>query len=294
MTESFQRSPRGLKNLNEFFNCDIILVVETDSNANSATSFEERYWLLLAKYFHPERKFHVQKRGNCDNAVAYARALCDAGNPRYICCIDKDFKDIFGTAPDGINVILTFGYSFENDLICRSTFEQAVVAICGGDEAQISSEQDWDDLTRTLSKFRSACIADQICCAQGHGFIPRASKGSKAFLKIVKNKEYGQLPEPDLGSARQLLLETRTRCTPQQSFKWETNVLRHLYGKLAQWLFQRFIILSAQRNGRSEKISDAILGAFVLIGFREALHSNTYRLADYYRDRFSAAVNAAM
>jgi len=115
----FTRSPSGLNNFGRFFGANITVYVEgrlecTDSIEDPSRP-DSKYYSALCKAFLPEKKAKIKLTGNKKNALEYHTKILEKGIKNSIVIVDRDYDGLLFHRQESPCLILTHGYSWEND-----------------------------------------------------------------------------------------------------------------------------------------------------------------------------------
>ncbi|WP_082969892.1 DUF4435 domain-containing protein [Aeromonas dhakensis] len=127
MGRTFARTPNGIKNYNAFHNVDFIIYTEGRCHSGTAQedtkAYDTKYYLSLVQAFTAHKRIKVMLVGNKLNALDYHKSIIDNKIQNCIVFIDKDYDGLFCSIINQPKLLMTYGYSWENDFwtkrLCR-------------------------------------------------------------------------------------------------------------------------------------------------------------------------------
>lgn len=116
---NFTRTRSGLRNFGRFFGADLTLYVEgrvlTDSPIEDHTRPDTKFYDALCSEYLAGRKVKVKLTGNRKSALAYHAKIIDSAIPNSLVIVDRDYDGLISSHLNKPKLILTYGYSWEND-----------------------------------------------------------------------------------------------------------------------------------------------------------------------------------
>lgn len=115
----FTRSRSGLKNFGRFFGADLTLYVEgrllTQLPIEDPTRADTKFFSALCSHYLSGRKVKVKLTGNRKSALGYHEKIIASSIPDSLVIVDRDYDGLLFTSLEKPKLILTYGYSWEND-----------------------------------------------------------------------------------------------------------------------------------------------------------------------------------
>lgn len=124
---TFARTPNGINNYNSFHNVEFIIYAEGRCHSGivreDVKAYDSKYYHSLAKTFTNYKKIKVMLVGNKFNVLDYHAKIIENNLQNCIAFIDKDYDGIFNSIIQRPKLLMTYGYSWENDFwtkrLCR-------------------------------------------------------------------------------------------------------------------------------------------------------------------------------
>lgn len=115
---TFTRTAAGLANYSKFYNAQVIVFTEgkTVATATPDTADDQIFYESLLRHVMPGTTFKVKCVGNRSDALTYADKISKNGVKNEIVCIDRDLCGVTHSLLPPKCVVMTAGYSWENDL----------------------------------------------------------------------------------------------------------------------------------------------------------------------------------
>lgn len=120
----FIRTNNGLANEHLFYNVDLIVYCEGEEIPGEASSLDEVFWHRV--FSQNGRNVHCKSMGGKSVLRPLADKVVSEGIPNIIVAMDRDYDDIRGLIVDHPQVIYTFGYSWENDVVLDFEIDHAL------------------------------------------------------------------------------------------------------------------------------------------------------------------------
>jgi hypothetical protein len=125
---SFTRTPAGVANYKLFFGADFVVFIEGKSEgacSEDEVIADEVFYETLVKYIFPDKSIKIKCVGNSDDVVENVNKLISAGDDAGFGIIDRDSEGVLYSSVQLTNrIVLTKGYSWENDLWSDTTFNK--------------------------------------------------------------------------------------------------------------------------------------------------------------------------
>jgi hypothetical protein len=111
----FTRSSAGLSNQHIFYGVDLVVYCEGKELDGEAASIDEVFWEHV--FIQNGKKVYCKSVGGKPELLALAQRIVDEGLSNIAVAMDKDYDDLRGQLVVHPQVIYTFGYSWESDVI---------------------------------------------------------------------------------------------------------------------------------------------------------------------------------
>lgn len=194
----FTRSRSGLNNFGRFFGANITVYVEgrleCAGTVEDPSRADSKYYSALCKAFLPEKIAKIKLTGNKKNALDYHSKILKENIKNSIVIVDRDYDGLLFNRYQAPCLILTHGYSWENDFwTLRLTQETLCIATASDSYNTLPGQI--RRMTRRLAKL-SAFNAAAHCNAQNFFDAKGNSKGiniDPASYYPVKKTEHKRL-----------------------------------------------------------------------------------------------------
>lgn len=115
----FTRTRSGLKNFGRFFGAEITLYVEgrvlSQAPIEDPTRADTKFYKALCSEYLSGRKVKIKLTGNRRNALDYHEKIIESSIPNSLVIVDRDYDGLLLSPLTKPKLILTYGYSWEND-----------------------------------------------------------------------------------------------------------------------------------------------------------------------------------
>lgn len=116
---NFTRSKSGLKNFGRFFGAELTLYVEgrllTELPVEDPTRPDTKFYNALCSEYLSGRKVKIKLTGNRRSALGYHDKIISSSIPNSLVIVDRDYDGLLLSPLEKSKLILTYGYSWEND-----------------------------------------------------------------------------------------------------------------------------------------------------------------------------------
>lgn len=147
----FTRTPSGLKNFGRFFGANLTVYVEgrieCDEAIEDANRADTKFYLALCSLYFAGKKVKVKLTGNKKNALNYHQKILEQNIPDSLVIVDRDYDGLFFYRFKSPRLILTCGYSWENDFWTDRLILNTIRIATAVDQLDIDS-----DVLRRLSR----------------------------------------------------------------------------------------------------------------------------------------------
>ncbi|MNC30948.1 hypothetical protein D3C75_792510 [compost metagenome] len=115
----FTRTPSGLKNFGRFFGANLTVYVEgrveCEESVEDPSRADSKFYSALCSLFLEGKKIKIKLTGNKKNALGYHQRIIDQNIPNSLVIVDRDYDGVLFQRHQAPCLILTHGYSWEND-----------------------------------------------------------------------------------------------------------------------------------------------------------------------------------
>lgn len=148
---TFRRTASALHSINQFYNVDIVVFCEggeaiSYSAAISSTStdgtLDSLYWETVIERYQTGKKYHVKSVGSKSVLDKIADDVQNQNSDNVSVCMDSDYDRIRGVNCGRPRVALTWGYSWENDVVSQRVLGELLSNILGPGAAGLSARQE--------------------------------------------------------------------------------------------------------------------------------------------------------
>lgn len=191
---TFTRTSSGLKNYRRFYDADIIVYIEgrlIDKEKNQDVDdnkiFDVIFYTSLFKALSPYKKIKIKIVGCKDNVLDYYEKIESEKVDNSYAIIDRDYDGILFSRVSTNKLIVTHGYSWENDFwsskLCTETIESISLDT---DKANEIIREKYNRSIKRLCIINRANIISHYFC---DGIFPVSKKsGDKGFRFEVNSK----------------------------------------------------------------------------------------------------------
>lgn len=286
----FTRTRSGLKNFGRFFGAEITLYVEgrrlTELPIEDPTRPDTKFYNALCSKYLPNKKVKVKLTGNKKSALYYHKKIIESSIPNSLVIVDRDYDGLLLSPFVKPKLILTYGYSWENDFWTELLLLHTLDVSTASDTSAINFVS--EKLRRTLrrlSKLSALNVAAQINGAS----IFNGRKNSKGL-----NIEASSMFPISLSEYRRLANNLPDMCqVTTEVYRTALQVTRE---KIIQGHLLEYATLFLLSYAYSKSTSSTLKNNTILVNIALSLFSQnpgTYILPaadDYYRREFARAV----
>lgn len=183
---TFTRTASGVANYNKFFGSDIVVFSEgkDDADEREGVVRDQDFYVALFKSINPKWIVKVKCVGNKGAALDYVAVVKEVRHCRCLVAIDKDSIGITSSYIEAPEVILTHGYSWENDLFVERLALDVLADVTRGDSraARTFSEM----FSRTMKRLRFLSALDVSCQVDGKALLKKSSRTGGVTFKRRK------------------------------------------------------------------------------------------------------------
>lgn len=169
---TFSRTPSGIANYGRFFNSDVMVfsegkVVDEDGGLLP----DQLFYLAVFKSINPNWRVKIKCVGNRDSALSYVDVIRASRAKNCVVAIDKDRFGISASFLNCPEVIVTHGYSWENDLCTYRLVLDVIKDITAANKAAANwfSSSFWN-FQKRLAFLSALDVSSQVC---GGSLLPK-------------------------------------------------------------------------------------------------------------------------
>jgi hypothetical protein len=244
----FERSPEGIANRAIFLNVDLVAYHESEKEE----SLDGVFWSSMFQRLAPAKRITFLPSGSRSQIRSIYERFTEANSSGALFLMDRDGDEI--ESPDDPRVILTFGYSYENDIVSIDSVADIIMLHCinSGSKESMLSVINTHLKASELSLNRLARV-DRLLRGSGLGAVAR-----KNYRNFLGEKTYGRKPYVDRVEFVALVNSARKRRAGAVTLvgidpDWRLTLLGHF---VFAWFFQlsTFIIHTHASEVRLRKI----------------------------------------
>ena len=189
---TFLRTEAGLSNEAMFFDVDYVVYVEGgEGDKDFQTPPDEIFWNSIFASFRDTLKIKVKGQGGKSNLLDIAKKVSEAAVKNCIVCIDADYDRQIGRSIAHNNVLYTYGYSWENDVVCKDAILYAISNISTINLNDTNMNSDLRDSIRALERIgRRIGVLDIKSQLIGHPIQNKKKPGELLILKNSRPPEF--------------------------------------------------------------------------------------------------------
>ena len=120
----FYRTSLGLSNENLFYDVDLIVYCEGVETADDSSTLDEVFWTQVFEA--NGKKVKCKSYGSKTNLLPLAKNILLKSVSKVVVAMDRDYDHLRGTTIEHPQVIYTFGYSWESDVMLDFDFNRAL------------------------------------------------------------------------------------------------------------------------------------------------------------------------
>ncbi|MGM7874889.1 hypothetical protein [Yersinia enterocolitica] len=193
---TFTRTANGLRNYNSFFKTEIIVYIEGrrlekedahPSNDESKT-FDVIFYTSLFKIFSPQKNIKIKVVGCKDNVLDYHDKIVNNNIDDSFAIIDRDYDGIYFTRTNLDKLIVTNGYSWENDFWSQKLYLD-IIGILSLD-TDIACDIVRDKINRSIKRLCLINRANLVSKYFGEVIFPINKKGGENGFRYDVNLKY--------------------------------------------------------------------------------------------------------
>lgn len=185
---TFARTPSGLKNYSNFYNSEVIVYIEGRILPQSDLQVEDEdkvfdviFYTALFKVFSPFNKIKIKIVGCKKNVLDYHDLILKKNIDKSYAIIDRDYDGVLFTRIATSKLIVTHGYSWENDFWSPKLCDEIIDAISL--DYQQASDIVKKKCSRSLSRLCIINRANIISQYFGSSLFPINKKGGANGFK---------------------------------------------------------------------------------------------------------------
>lgn len=172
---TFKRTDNGIGNYALFFNADLIIYTEGKSvdlkNSNTVVP-DCTFFYAIFTHLIPNGRIKIKAIGNKDTALSYADTIIATENKNSFVIIDRDYQGVLNHEIKSNKIILTDGYSWENDLWNETLIENLLEAITFNNENLIKNFK--KSLASLIKRVKYLSILDAIAQSNSKSLLSKS------------------------------------------------------------------------------------------------------------------------
>lgn len=193
---TFTRTASGLKSYNRFYKVEAIAYIEgrlleqqkTAGNNDDSKVFDVIFYSSLFKLFSPHNDIKIKIVGCKENVLDYHDKIVNNKIDNSFAIIDRDYDGVYFTRTKNDKLIVTHGYSWENDFwtykLCLET-----VSLLSLDTAQACGIVQ-SKIKRSIKRLCLINRANLISQYFGNGIFPVSKKGGDKGFRYDVNSSF--------------------------------------------------------------------------------------------------------
>jgi len=187
---SFTRTASGLRNFARFFGAELTLYVEgrlsEELPVEDPTRPDTKFYDALCSRYLLDRKVKIKLTGNRKNALGYHNKIMDLSIPNSLVIVDRDYDGLLLSPFVKPKLILTYGYSWENDFWTEPLFLNTLNFSTASDVGVVDLAS--VKLRRTLRRLAKLSALNAAAHIDGASIFP--SEGKSKGFKIDVTSEF--------------------------------------------------------------------------------------------------------
>lgn len=290
----FVRTPHGLKQYPAFLGVKKVFFCEgkilTSEAAENELTLDEIYWTKIIEKKYPGESFIIQVKGSKTQVISHISSLLSSNN---ICsnepppqdvfgCVDRDYDDFDRNEQIyrlKSNLLITDGYSVENDLLLSVSLEKLVRFLFPGAKAKMINDV-IKQATRLDHILKRLVMIDIEFRRRGISFLPTDNDVGFIYFQYQNNTpktrlDFGQYSRFRKGKFRALAFDNYKsfRGLSERQQCYDFKVLRpsgilHAPGKLIISLLSRLFDAFDRQISSAAKHSPARTTGMLVAHFR--------------------------
>lgn len=279
---TFTRTTSGLKSYRHFYDAEIIVYIEgrlsdkdcTD-NIDESKIFDVMFYTSLFKILSPYKKVKIKIVGCKENVLDYQDKIQKKDIPYSYTIIDRDYDGILFSRINEDKLIITHGYSWENDFWSPKLCSEIIDTISlDPTTAHAITDQKYRRSIKRLCIINRANIISQYFC---NGIFPVSKKGGDKGFRFEVNSNYPL----SLGEMKRLLAKLPKEAKEDKNIKNLLTATEVNYYNLIQGHFFEYMAL--QILSYAYKASSGIEHNISDFSMLKSIAFNKFKLKpDYY------------
>ncbi|AWM88639.1 DUF4435 domain-containing protein [Microvirga sp. 17 mud 1-3] len=289
---TFSRSNLGIANQKHFFNVDIIVYTEGGDEERQedvddpGPTYDSLVWRSAWGCFRKDLKAKFRPVGSKTTALEYARKLERKEIRNIAVCLDRDYSDYYADKIPDQNVLYTYGYSWENDVITLDGLASMTLLL-----ARVTEHDEViPDLERIMERFerigRIVGSIDVPLQAEGLPLQPKKKVG--LLLKANQNIEPCFCRKQIAKRTNEIRKIRKSRLAETPVLGVEFNFWRNYHGKTLVEIVRRIVNFVARKNGRVGKLDGNSFELFLIREFDKRCKVLADNIVQHYKDSLNA------
>lgn len=193
---TFSRTASGLRNYNKFYKVEAIAYIEgrtlenidNDQVRDDTKVFDVIFYSSLFKVLSPHNNIKIKIVGCKENVLDYHDKIIKEKINNSFAIIDRDYDGIYYTRTSFDKLIVTHGYSWENDFWSSKLYLDLVSLLSLDAEAACCIVH--NKINRSLRRLCLINRANLITTYFGNGIFPVSKKGGDKGFRYDVNLKY--------------------------------------------------------------------------------------------------------
>ncbi|MEH4748017.1 DUF4435 domain-containing protein [Enterobacter asburiae] len=279
---TFTRTASGLKSYRHFYDAEIIVYIEgrlldkdSTKSIDESKIYDVIFYTSLFKTLSPYKKVKIKIVGCKENVLDYHENIQKENIPNSYAIIDRDYDGILFSRLNEEKLIITHGYSWENDFWSPKLCTEILEAIClDPSTAHAISDQKYRRSIKRLCIINRANIISQFFC---NGIFPISKKGGDKGFRFEVNANFPL----SLREMKRLLSKIPQEVKEDKNIENLISATEINYCNLIQGHFFEYMAL--QILSYAYKISSGIEHNIFDFSLLKSLAFNKFKLKpDYY------------
>jgi len=280
---TFTRTASGLKSYNLFYKTEAIVYIEGrlleqqnhQENNDDLKVFDVIFYNSLFKIFSPHNTIKIKIVGCKENVLDYHDKIVEEKIKNSFAIIDRDYDGIYFTRTNDDKLIVTHGYSWENDFWTSKLCLETVAMLSLDNEYACDIVK--NKINRSLKRLCVINRANIVSQYFGNGIFPVSKKGGDKGFRFDVSLNY---PLP-VSEVKRLFKKIPEEVKVDPSVNNIIAATKLDYNYLIQGHFYEFMML--QILCHAYKISSDIAHNMVDLNIIKNLAFNKFKLKpDYY------------
>ncbi|ELQ8314487.1 TPA: DUF4435 domain-containing protein [Pseudomonas aeruginosa] len=287
---TFTRTRSGLKNFRHFFGADLTLYVEgrlqTDLPIEDPTRPDAKFYNALCSEYLPGRRVKVKLTGNRRSALEYHKKIVGSSIPNSLVMVDRDYDGLLLTPLVKPKLILTYGYSWENDFWTESLFLNTLSFSTASDANVVNLAS--MKLQRTMRRLAKLSALNAAAHINGESIFPSKKKSRGLNIDASLRYPISRLEYKRLSSGLKNMCQVMKSVHRSALKAPQENIIQgHLLEYVSLFLLSYIYTMSTSTVLKNNSILVNI--ALSLFSENPGIYIST-QADNYYRAEFARAI----